>query len=120
MRSGERYEENPAVTPDLWPAPENLFGKSGASDGCGCIYWRIGSAYRKSPRGANREALRKIVKRGAPPDLLAFDGDLRWAGASSRRTMLDHLCWNGVDNRTRGIQGGRSPRMGPPGRAARS
>src|SRR5215813_11747416 len=40
------------------------------------MYWRLGGAYREAPRGANRKALRKIVKRGSPLGLLAFDGDL--------------------------------------------
>jgi hypothetical protein len=48
------------LTPDLWPALEELFGKPGASNGW-CMYWRLGGAYREAPRGANREALRKIV-----------------------------------------------------------
>jgi GNAT superfamily N-acetyltransferase len=34
------------LTPDLWPALEDLFGKNGACNGCWCMYWRIGSAYR--------------------------------------------------------------------------
>jgi len=39
------------VTPDLWPALENLFGKWGASNGCWCMYWRLGGAYRGQARG---------------------------------------------------------------------
>ena len=64
------------LTPDLWPALEDLFGKSGASNGCWCMYWRLGGGYREAPRGANRAALQQIVRRGSPPGLLAFDGDL--------------------------------------------
>ena len=64
------------LTPELWPAFEDLFGKSGACNGCWCMYWRIGSAYRDRPREENKAALRRIVKRGPPPGLLAFDGDL--------------------------------------------
>ncbi len=41
-------------TPDLWPAFEELFGKGGASNGCWCMYWRIGSAYHKRERAENR------------------------------------------------------------------
>ena len=40
------------------------------------MYWRIGSAYTKRPRYENRKAFRRIVKRGPPPGLIAFDGDL--------------------------------------------
>ena len=64
------------LTSDLWPALENLFGKNGACNGCWCMYWRIGSAYGKRPRELNKAAFKKIVRRGPPPGLLAFDGDL--------------------------------------------
>src|SRR5947208_5661171 len=64
------------LTPDLWPALEDLFGKNGASNGCWCMYWRIGSAYRKRPREKNKAAFREVVKRGPPPGLLAFVGDV--------------------------------------------
>jgi hypothetical protein len=42
------------LTPDLWPALEDLFGKSGASNGCWCMYWRLGPAYQRRPRGRTR------------------------------------------------------------------
>jgi hypothetical protein len=63
------------LTSNLWPALEDLFGKWGASNGCWCMYWRIGGAYR-GRRAENKEALRKIVKRGSPSGLVGFDGDL--------------------------------------------
>jgi len=64
------------LTPDLWPAFEDLFGENGAVGGCWCMYWRIGRAYRKKPREENKTAFREIVERGPPPGLLAFDGDI--------------------------------------------
>lgn len=64
------------LTPDLWPALEDLFGKRGASNGCWCMYGRVGSAYRNRPAEKNKAEFRDIVKRGPPPGLLAFDGDL--------------------------------------------
>ena len=33
------------LTPDQWPALEDLFGEHGAVNGCWCMYWRIGSAF---------------------------------------------------------------------------
>jgi GNAT superfamily N-acetyltransferase len=63
------------LTPELWPALEDLFGAHGASNGCWCMYWRIGREYAKRPRNENRVAFRRIVKRGPPPGLIAFDGD---------------------------------------------
>ena len=59
------------LTPDLWPALEDLFGKSAPCSRCWCMYWRIGSAYRKWPREKNEEAFREVVKHGPPPGLLA-------------------------------------------------
>ena len=64
------------LTPDLWPALEDLFGESGAVGGCWCMYWRIGRTIRKRPREKNKAAFREVVKGGPPPGLLAFDGDL--------------------------------------------
>lgn len=78
------------LTPDLWPALEDLFGKKGACNGCWCMYWRIGSAYRKTPR-ENKAAFREVVKRGPPPGLLAFDGDV--AVGWCQLTPRDALPW---------------------------
>jgi len=79
------------LTPDLWPALEDLFGEDGACYGCWCMYWRIGRAYRKRPGGENKAAFREVVKRGPSPGLLAFDGDLAvgWCQLTSR----DALPW---------------------------
>ena len=61
------------------------------------MYWRLGGAYREAPPGANREALRQIVKRGSPPGLLAFDGDLPvgWCQLTPRNALPwpDHRWW---------------------------
>jgi len=38
------------LTPELWPALEDLLGKHGTCNGCWCIRWRVGAAYRKRPR----------------------------------------------------------------------
>jgi GNAT superfamily N-acetyltransferase len=64
------------LTPDLWPALEDLFGDSSVTNRCWCMYGRIGSAYRKRPPSQNRADFREIVMRGPPPGLIAFDGDL--------------------------------------------
>jgi GNAT superfamily N-acetyltransferase len=61
------------LTPDLWPALEDLFGPNGAVSGCWCMYWRLGSAYAKRPRAKNKADFRKRVTGGRPaPGLLAF------------------------------------------------
>src|SRR6266550_2285035 len=79
------------LTPDLWPALEDLFGDNGAVGGCWCMYWRIGRAYRKRPHEENRAAFREVVKRGPPPGLLAFDGDM--AVGWCQLTPRDALPW---------------------------
>ena len=79
------------LTPDLWPALEDLFGKNGACNGCWCMWGRIGSAYRKRPREKNKVAFREVVKRGPPPGLLAFDGDV--AVGWCQLTPRDALPW---------------------------
>ena len=83
------------LTLQSWPALENLFGRAGASNGCWCMYWRIGPRYRSRPRADNKEDLARLAAAGsagaagaggAPgaggaagpagtaPGLLAFDG----------------------------------------------
>jgi GNAT superfamily N-acetyltransferase len=64
------------LTLEQWPALENLFGKGGASNGCWCMYWRIGPRYHDRPREDNKHDLRQLAASRSPPGLLAFDGDL--------------------------------------------
>jgi GNAT superfamily N-acetyltransferase len=77
------------LTPELWPALEDLFGAHGACNGCWCMYWRIGAAYRKRAREKNKAAFRKIVKEGPPPGLLAFDGEaaVGWCQLTPREAV---------------------------------
>src|ERR1700761_124234 len=80
------------LTPDLWPSLEDLFGKRGACNGCWCMYWRIGAAYRKNTGDQNRQAFKRVVEQGPPPGLLAFAGDLAvgWCQITPRAS-LPHL-----------------------------
>jgi hypothetical protein len=77
------------LTPSLWPALEALFGKGGASNGCWCMYWRIGPEYHKRPREKNKTALHRIVNQGPPPGLLALDGErvVGWCQLTPRRDL---------------------------------
>ena len=70
---------NLTVTPltlQWWPALENLFGRAGASNGCWCMYWRIGPRYRDRPRTQNQADLRQLAGSEQAPGLLAVEGDL--------------------------------------------
>jgi GNAT superfamily N-acetyltransferase len=62
------------LTSRWWPAAEDLFGKAGASNGCWCMYWRIGPRYQQRPRADNKRDLQELAAAGPPPGLLAFDG----------------------------------------------
>lgn len=64
------------LTPDRWSDLESLFGPNGAIAGCWCMWWRIGHAYHSRGVSANKASFKKIVKKGPPPGLLAFDGDV--------------------------------------------
>jgi len=55
------------------------------------MYWRIGSAYRRTPREKNKAAFRDVVKTGPPPGLLAFEGDV--AVGWCQLTPRDALPW---------------------------
>ncbi|MEO8289319.1 MAG: GNAT family N-acetyltransferase [Chloroflexota bacterium] len=82
------------LTPDLWPALEDLFGSQGPVSRCWCMYWRIGNDYLKRPSNVNKAAFCDVVESGPPPGLLAFDGDLAvgWCQLTSRDALpwLDH------------------------------
>ncbi len=64
-----------ALTGERWAALEDLFGRAGASNGCWCMYWRIGPRYRERPREDNKRDLERLARSGPAPGLLAFDGD---------------------------------------------
>lgn len=77
------------LTPDRWRDLESLFGEKGACSGCWCMYWRIGPAYRKRPRVANKRDFRKVVTHGPPPGLLAYNGDVAvgWCQVTPREAL---------------------------------
>src|SRR5580692_4383303 len=79
------------LTPSLWPDLEALFGRNGASNGCWCMYWRIGPEYHKRPRENNKTALHRIVNQGPQPGLLAFDGERVVGGC--QLTPRQELSW---------------------------
>jgi GNAT superfamily N-acetyltransferase len=78
-----------ALTSESWPALEDLFGPAGASNGCWCMYWRIGARYRDRPRAQNKHDLRQLAGSEQAPGLLAFDGGLAvgWAELAPRADL---------------------------------
>ncbi|MBZ9850710.1 GNAT family N-acetyltransferase [Mesorhizobium sp. CA14] len=83
------------LTPNLWPAIEDLFSESAACSRCWCMYGRIGSSYKKRPGEKNKAAFRQIVELGPPPGVLAFDrgAAVGWCQVTPRDavTWLDRL-----------------------------
>jgi hypothetical protein len=78
-----------ALSPELWRALEDLFGRNGACNGCWCMYWRRGPEYHRQARERNRRALRGIVEKRPPPGLLAFDGQraVGWCQLTPRHDL---------------------------------
>jgi GNAT superfamily N-acetyltransferase len=64
------------LTAATWPALEDLFGPAGASNGCWCMYWRVGPGYGRRPRDDNRNDLRQLAGSDRSPGLVAFDAGL--------------------------------------------
>jgi GNAT superfamily N-acetyltransferase len=56
------------------------------------MYWRLGSAYTRRPREQNKADFHRIVKRGPPVGLLAFEGELAvgWCQVTPR-SAVPHL-----------------------------
>jgi GNAT superfamily N-acetyltransferase len=68
--------ETRELTPELWPAFEELFGKNGACGGCWCMSWRTGNGEKWADvKGAlAKERMRELVSRGEAKGILAFSG----------------------------------------------
>ena len=88
------------LTPDLWPAFEKLFGKSGACSGCWCVHWRVPHADYVAMRGETAKAFfKRRVKKGPPPGVLALIGDeaVGWLQIGPR---VDTPEWNSTRRAT--------------------
>jgi len=82
------------LTPDLWPAFEDLFGKQGACYGCWCTHFRLPPASRRENTGERKkDHMRARVEAGPPPGLLLFDGE-RADGWMQVGPRLDVPEWN--------------------------
>ena len=75
------------ATPDRWPDVEALFGRNGACGGCWCQFWKQSNAEYRAGKGvANHAALRRSVRRGDRPGLLAYADDepVGWVAVEPR------------------------------------
>jgi GNAT superfamily N-acetyltransferase len=63
------------LVPRLLPDLERLFGPRGACAGCWCAWWKTTRAGFEAGRGeGNREAMRRQVRAGVVPGILAYAG----------------------------------------------
>ncbi len=78
------------VTPDRWADLEQLFGPRGACAGCWCMWWRLSRAqFEHQKAEGNRLALRRLVRAGPAPGLLAYaeDQPVGWCSVGPRESF---------------------------------
>lgn len=76
-----------AATPARWADLEELFGERGACGGCWCMFWRVPRKQFDAGKGAgNKRALKKIVKDGRKPGIIAYSGSepIGWCAVAPR------------------------------------
>jgi GNAT superfamily N-acetyltransferase len=65
------------LTPDRWDDLETLFGERGACGGCWCMWWKLSRSEWTAGKGSkNKSALKRIVKSGISPGIIAYDGQV--------------------------------------------
>jgi len=75
------------LTPARWNDLAALFGERGACGGCWCMFWRLPRSECGAREGeANRRAFRRLVQRGDPPGLIAYEGrtPIGWCAVAPR------------------------------------
>jgi len=93
------------ATPDRWPDIERLFGDRGACGGCWCMHFRLlKPEYERGKGAGNRRALRRLVASGAPPGVVAYEGDapIGWCAVAPRAEYPRLACsraMHAVDDR---------------------
>jgi GNAT superfamily N-acetyltransferase len=75
------------ATPGRWKDLESLFEQDTTCSGCWCMWIRLPSAeYRKGFGAGNKAAMRKLVKSGAKPGVIAYQEGrpVGWAALAPR------------------------------------
>jgi GNAT superfamily N-acetyltransferase len=77
------------LTLNRWKDLESLFGERGACGGCWCMWWRLArSQFEKQKGSKNKAALKKIVRSGQVPGILAYaqGKPIAWCSVGPRET----------------------------------
>jgi GNAT superfamily N-acetyltransferase len=77
------------LTLDRWKDLESLFGERGACGGCWCMWWRLTrSQFEKQKGSRNKAALKKIMRSGQVPGILAYaqGKPIAWCSVGPRET----------------------------------
>jgi len=75
------------LTPERLGDLETLFGPRGACAGCWCMFWKqTRPEYEEGKGFRNRDAMRRQVRKGVVPGLLAYDADgpVGWCAVEPR------------------------------------
>lgn len=83
----KELEFHPLI-PERWKDLEILFGKTGACDGCWCMWWRLKRSQFEKQKGLqNKKAFKKIVDSGEIPGILAYTNGqpIAWCSVAKRR-----------------------------------
>lgn len=79
------------LTTDRWGDLVDLFGpERGANSGCWCMWPRLsGKDWNAMAREDRRDAFRRIVKKGPPPGLIAYDNRMAvgWVAVGPRPSV---------------------------------
>jgi GNAT superfamily N-acetyltransferase len=76
-----------SVTPERWQDFEKLFGENGACADCWCMWWRFTrSEFSQKHYAGNKRAIKKIIRAGEEPGILAYDGGepIGWCAVAPR------------------------------------
>jgi len=77
------------LTLERWKDLETLFGERGACGGCWCMWWRLKrSDFERQKGKKNKAALKKIVRSGQTPGILAYakGKPIAWCSVGPRET----------------------------------
>lgn len=75
------------LTIDRWNDFEKLFGPRGACGGCWCMYWRlIHSEFERNKGDMNKRAMKRLVKSGEVPGIIAYESGepVAWCSIAPR------------------------------------